>query len=171
MNLLPKIYTAAAVALAAGLSAVPANAADLDGRYRDYGYNDRYRHDDAEPATAARHRVPDDFDEDNDRSYRRRPDGRHWGGYGQHSIQRIEARASYASDYLPYYVKEMRARGSAIDAWKAKVASRYGEQYAHWRMAIGKQVSCDAGRGNVYCTVSATPVIGTSRWGWAGNWR
>jgi hypothetical protein len=96
---------------------------------------------------------------------------RHGGWGGQHYIRRVEARASYASDYLPGSVKEWRARRSAIDAWKSKVANIYGESYAHWRMATEKQVDCDGAAGSVYCTVSARPARGWSGWGGYGRYR
>ena len=176
----------AAAVLVAGFGATAASAADLDDDYRASGYRDSgYRYNDNDHvvnAAATRRQVPDDYDEDNDQTYKRRHNGNgwghnggqwggQWGGYGHHGVQRIEARASYASDYLPFNVKEWRAKRSGIEAWKAKVSNRYGEQYAHWRVADNKQVNCDAGAGSVYCTVSARPVIGGSRWGWNGDGR
>ena len=164
------LMTATAALFAAGCGATAVSAADYDGVYRNSAYRSAYQSRDADVTPAARRHVPDDFDEDNDHSYSRHRDRKGWGdtwqGYGHHNVQRVEARASYASDYLPFYVKEWRAKRSAIEAWKAKVSNRYGEQFAHWRIANNTQVNCDAGAGSVYCTVSARPVAGGTRWGW-----
>lgn len=119
--------------------------------------------------------VARDYDEDEDDDVRVSQRSHDWNnsGYGSYRIQRIEARASYASDYLPFHVKQWRARESAIANWKSKVAVRYGEQFAHWRPADEKSVTCEAGAGSVYCTVSARPVRGWrgGGWGWNTSWR
>ncbi|MGL4396994.1 MAG: hypothetical protein ACRCS9_10685 [Hyphomicrobium sp.] len=83
-------------------------------------------------------------------------------------LQRVEAVSSYASDYLPHHVKRWRAERSAIEAWSMKVERLYGPEFAKWRSAEGQNVSCDGGAGSVYCTASARPVRGWSRW---GSWR
>ena len=164
------VVTAFAAAASIVASMTPSLAADFgDGR----GYSNENR------GYAAR-QVPHDYDEDDDvrvsqRSHDWSSGHRDWndGGYGSYRIQRIEARASYASDYLPFHVKQWRTRESAIANWKAKVATRYGEQFAHWYPADEKSVTCDAGAGSVYCTVSARPVRGWrgGGWGWNTSWR
>ncbi|MEQ1716039.1 MAG: hypothetical protein ABL907_08665 [Hyphomicrobium sp.] len=150
-----------AVALLSALAALPATSATAADLVLDRGdYRARSDH--------APRQVERDYDEDNHQGRRRGGDWRgQWGS--QHHIRRVEARASYASDYLPGSVKEWRARRSAIEAWSAKVASIYGESFAHWRGASDKQVACDGGAGSVYCIVSARPARGWqngwSRWG------
>jgi hypothetical protein len=162
MTRMPLKTTVAALAVIAGAGLAPAFAADYDdGRNRssyERGYSDRdYSQD-------TRRRVPDNFDED--RSARHRPDG---GFGGQHGIQRVEARGSSGGGYMPYHVKEWRARRDAIDTWKSKVTYRYGQQFAHWRAAEGKQVNCDGAAGSVHCIVSARPQRGWGGWGgWGG---
>ncbi len=156
----------AAVAListVAGIASV--SAADISGSHRNYNSKRDYdySYDKPAPRPAPRH-VESDDDADNTYSQRRRHRGEGWGG--QHYLRRVEARASYVSDYLPYHVREWRAKSSAIDAWKSKVTNLYGEHFARWRMATDKQVNCDAAAGSVYCTVSARPVRGGSRWSW-----
>ncbi len=172
MTRIPFKTSLAAVVLLTGAGLTPATAADFGGNDRGYsGYERSYsgrdygRDSGRDYSQDTRRRVPDNFDEDGD-GYR----PHNGSGHGQHNIQRIEARASYASDYLPFHVKEWRARRSAIETWKSKVANRYGEQFAHWRQAEGKQVNCDAAAGSVYCTVSARPKRGWSQWGWNANW-
>lgn len=150
----------------AGAAAAPAGATDLDD---DIKFGRNYH--------------PHRYVTENDRSsfYRDdRDDGRWRHGAWRQSrggeenfgrCDRIEARASYASDYLPYYVKEWRAKESAIDIWREKVARLYGERFAHWRAAFDKRVSCDAGAGSVYCSVSARPMEGNPWWGRYGESR
>lgn len=154
---------AAALPLA---SAVPSNAADLD--------DDSYlsRPDPrvvriSPPEGRADLRFVRDRDDDSYDDYR---SDRRWRPHQRHHDGRIEARASYASDYLPYHVTEWRARRSAIDAWKAKVENIFGPRFAHWRIASDKRVDCDRLRGSVACTVSARPERGEGRWGyWEGR--
>jgi hypothetical protein len=171
--LMPRALVITALAAAASIVAgiTPSIAADF-GDSRDYRNENR--------GYAAARPVPRDYDEDDDvrvsqRSHDWNGGQRDWNGsgYGLYRIQRVEARASYASDYLPFHVKQWRARESAIANWKAKVATRYGEHFAHWRPADEKSVICDAGAGSVYCTVSARPVRGWrgGGWGWNTSWR
>ena len=174
MTRFPFMTAFAAVTMITGGGAFSATAADFGGAESGYerGYSQDYRG-----------RVPDNYDEDDRRD--RRPGRESYGGWhnggwqgrpngGWHApgyIQRVEARAGYSSDYLPYNVKQWRARQSAIDAWNAKVARLYGGQFANWRTAESKLVNCDAGAGSIYCTVSARPVRGwgRGRWGWNLN--
>ena len=149
-----RLSTLAALVLFGAGAVVPAAAADFGDA--DYDYSRAVKQ--------PRH-VDNDYDEDNGYAERRRG---HWGG---HHIHRIEARASYAGDYAPYYVKEWRAKRSAIEAWKTKVANRFGQQFSNWRAATDKQVNCDGGAGTIYCTVSARLAQGWSRWGWYGEGR
>jgi len=114
--------------------------------------------------SAPRH-VTRDYDEDDysaRRGYRRTPD---W------DLRRIEGRGSYGSDHVPYAVKEWRAKQQAIDAWRSKAASLYGERFSHWRAARDKRVTCDAGAGSVYCSASAFPAMGWKRWSWRDDMR
>lgn len=151
----------AALTVIGGAALTSATAADFDGDSRTYG---GYERGYPQPANQDyRRRVPDNFDEDDDGR------GRRHGGWNRPGhIHRVDARASYASDYLPYHVKEWRARHSAIDAWKWKVTNQFGEPFAHWRTAEDKRVDCDAGAGTITCTVSARPVRGGPGWGWSG---
>ncbi len=151
----------AAVALmSTGTNTTTVSAAELSDSHR--AYNSRRNYDYSNDKPAPRH-IERDFDQD-DTGYSRRRHGDGWGGH--HDFRRVEARASYASDYMPYHIREWRAKSSAIDAWKSKVSNLYGERFARWRMATDKQVNCDAGAGSVYCTVSARPARGVSRWSW-----
>lgn len=163
MSRIPLKTSAAALALIAGAGLAPAFAADYDDGHNRSGYERGYYGQDYSQDT--RRRVPDNFDEDRSGYHRQRPNGG-WGG-GQHNIQRVEARGSSGGGYMPYHVKEWRARSEAIDAWKAKVTYRYGQQFARWRAAENKQVNCDGAAGTVYCTVSARPQRG---WGGYGGW-
>jgi hypothetical protein len=146
----------AATMLIAGASAMPAAAADFDDR-GSYS-NKRIYH--PAPKAAAR-----GYDEDVAPRYNRHRHDDWRAGY----MRTVEARASYGGGYVPYYVAEWRAKREAIELWKSKVSSLYGEQFAHWRAASNQQVNCDGGRGTVSCTVSATPARGWNRWGWYGN--
>ena len=142
----------AAVALLSALSvSSPTRAADYyDGQTdRNSAYTSKQRH------------VDRNFDEDDARIDERRGAWR-----GRRHVHRVEARASYASDYLPGYVKEWRARRSAIEAWKSKVETEYGYRYANWRAATDKRVNCEGGMGSIYCTVSARP----EPTGWSVGW-
>lgn len=161
---LSALTAAALIASAAG--SVSVNAADLSLSHRTYNANRDGTYNDDKPAPRQFDR---DYDEDDSNFERRRHRGDGWGRH--HDLRRVEARASYVSDYLPYYVREWRAKSSAIDAWKSKVSHLYGERFAHWRMATGQQVSCDAAAGSVYCTVSARPARGGSRWSWNRDYR
>lgn len=162
MNRTSILSAVAAVAfVSTGASTTSVSAAELSNSHRAYNSRRDYNYSYEKPAPR---NVEQDYN-DGDAGYeRRRRHGDGWGGH--HDIRRVEARASYASDYLPYHVREWRAKSSAIDAWKSKVANMYGERFARWRMASDKQVNCDAGAGSVYCTVSARPVRGKSRWSW-----
>lgn len=155
---------ASGILLSAG--ALSAQAADYDDSYPTQS---RYSHDFADDPTDDTVRpVRRDYDEDAPRDGWRR----HWSAdrYGHHQYtQRVEARSSYRSDYVPFDEREARARFSAIDAWKAKVSNIYGPRFAHWRNAVGKQVDCNSYRGAFTCTVSARPVPGWSRWSWYGQ--
>jgi hypothetical protein len=158
----PQLFPAiAALALILSGTITSVGAADLSGSHRTYNSNRDHNYSDDKPAPRHAER---DYDEDDTNFERRRHRGDGWGGH--HNLRRVEARASYASDYLPYHVREWRAKSSAIDAWKSKVTHLYGEHFARWRMATEKQVNCDAAAGSVYCTVSARPVRGGSRWSW-----
>lgn len=97
------------------------------------------------------------------------------GDWREHRPSRgiVEARGSYATDYLPYHVAEWRARRSAIEAWKLKVENIFGPRFAQWRESSAKRIDCErAGRGAVECSVSARPERseGGRRWG-SWNWR
>jgi hypothetical protein len=151
--------------ISVGVSIPSVSATELSGSHRNYNANRDYNYSDDKPAPrpAVRDHVDRDYDKDDTNNERRRH-GDGWGGYRH--LRRVEARASYASDYLPYHVREWRAKRSAIEAWKFKVSNLYGERFARWRMATEKQVSCNAGAGSVHCTVSARPERGVSRWSW-----
>lgn len=153
------LAAAALISTGAGITSV--SAADLSNSHRTYNSNRDYNYSYDKPAPRYAER---DYDEEVTDYERRRHRGDGWGG--RHNLRRVEARASYVSDYLPNHVREWRAKSSAIDAWKSKVTHLYGERFARWRMATEKQVSCDAGAGSVYCTVSARPARGGSRWSW-----
>ncbi len=144
-----------------GAGSTSVSAADLSNSHRTYNSSRDYNYSYDKPAP--RHAEPN-YDEDDNNFERRRHRGDGWGGH--QNLRRVEARASYASDYLPFHVREWRAKSSAIEVWKSKVTRLYGERFARWRMATEKQVSCDAGAGSVYCTVGARPVRGGSRWSW-----
>jgi len=184
-----KLSLAAALLLAA--AAAPAGAADFDDDHK-FGHNyhpNRAATENDRTGSTYRDNNRDNRDNRNDGRWQqgewrhgrwgvgrwdngRWGDGRWGGGGGYGGFGRVEARASYASDYLPYYVKEWRAKESAIDIWREKVARLYGERFAHWRAAYDKQVSCDAGAGSVYCSVSARPMQGNPWWGgWYGEGR
>ena len=162
MSTSKSIFAFAAVALISAISGTAGvSAADLSGSHRAYNSKRDYNYSYDKPAPG---HVERDYGGDDTYSERRRHRGDGWGQH--HQVRRVEARASYVSDYLPYHVREWRAKSSAIDAWKSKVTHLYGEQFARWRMANDKQVNCDAAAGSVYCTVSARPARGGSRWSW-----
>ena len=136
---------ASAAALIAGAMATiePAKADD-------YGRGHDYRNESRD--------VNDSFgDSYGDRSWRHRP-----------RPARIAAEGSYAGEYMPYYVKEWRARRTAIEVWKEKVARQYGDGFASWRAATETQVNCTPSRDGAYCTVRAIPSRGYG-WGWNGR--
>lgn len=150
------LLAAAAAAFFAGAAVVavqPAKAADYYGNDRN-GYG---RH-------ADRYDFGNDADDDVRGSYQRRH-----GGWNRPVIRTVTAQGSYASDYLPFHVKQWRARQTAIGAWKNKVANIYGVRFSNFRVAQNKRVNCDAGAGSVYCTVSARPARGFG-YGWGGGW-
>jgi hypothetical protein len=155
------IAFAAATLISAIVSAASVSAADLSGSHQTYNSKRDYDYSYEQPAPR---QVVRDYGEEDTYSGRRRHRGDGWGQH--HQVRRVEARASYVSDYLPYHVREWRAKSSAIDAWKSKVTNLYGDRFARWRVATEKQVSCDAAAGSVYCTVSARPARGGSRWSW-----
>lgn len=119
-----------------------------------------------------------------DEAYLRQPDPRivrdhvverRHGDWREHRPYRgiVEARGSYAGDYLPYHVAEWHARRSAIEAWRMKVEHIFGPRFAHWREASGKTINCDrVGGSTAECSVSARPERseGGGRWG-SWNWR
>lgn len=138
----------AALAALPLFASLPAHAADLDD---DYGRR-------PDP------RVTRDYDFE-----------RRHGDWREHRAYRgtVEARGSYATDYLPYHVAEWRARRAAIDAWKVKVENFFGREFAHWRDASSQTIDCGrVGRNAVECTASARPERseGRGRWG-SWNWR
>lgn len=97
------------------------------------------------------------------------------GDWREHRPYRsiIEARGSYAGDFVPYHIAEWRARRSAIEAWKMKAEDFFGPRFANWRDASDKSIDCDRiGRGTVECSVSARPerTEDGRRWG-SWNWR
>lgn len=160
--LIPALFTVLALQTASGTDA--ASAAELSNAHRTYiQTRDRALNDDNFHTGdyAPRKVYSESTTRDDDRWEGRRWHHRRW----QHrQIERIEARASYAGDYMPYYIKEWRAKRSAIDVWKSKAAIRYGEDFAHWRSAEDKRIDCEAGGGSVYCSVSARPQRGWSHW-------
>ncbi len=169
---LASAFLISAVSLTAAAGA--ANAADYDGQYQP---NARYSNDFADdPADAADRPTqayrPHRDDDDTGPAYgwRRHEWRSHWRGEWRGQYTRtVEATSSYASDYGPPQEREARARFSAIEAWKAKVATLYGPRFAHWRNALGKDSDCQRYRGKITCTVSARPVPGASRWSWYGQ--
>jgi hypothetical protein len=83
-------------------------------------------------------------------------------------LPRIEATASAPDRSIPYDIRKQDARRAAIEAWRGKVAERFGREFSHWRMAEGKRVDCVPERGDgVVCTVSGEPVRGFGR---VGQW-
>lgn len=166
----------AALALIPTFASSPALAADLSN---DYAYADEVAPETAQEAdsthTAAYRDDVTDYTPRNE-DWRRNEDWsrnedwrrrgpRHWGG---HDTGFVTARASYASDYLPYHVREGHARRSAIEAWKMKVETIYGPRFSHWRIAMDKNIDCESGPASVSCTANARPVPGHARWSW---WR
>lgn len=84
-------------------------------------------------------------------------------------LPRVEVRASAPDRNVPYEIREHDARSAAIEAWRSKVAGRFGAEFAHWRTAADKHVDCmpDAREGLV-CIASGLPVRGFDRY---GRWR
>ncbi|SFV39128.1 hypothetical protein [Hyphomicrobium facile] len=81
-------------------------------------------------------------------------------------LSRVEVRASAPDSNVPYEIREHDARSAAIEAWRSKVADRFGPEFAHWRTAADKHVDCtpDAREGLV-CIASGVPVRGFDRYG------
>ncbi|CAA2140374.1 hypothetical protein [Hyphomicrobium sp. ghe19] len=84
-------------------------------------------------------------------------------------MPRVEVRASAPDSNVPYEIREHDARSAAIQAWRSKVADRFGPEFAHWRTAANKHIDCrpDAREGLV-CIASGLPVRGFDRY---GRWR
>jgi hypothetical protein len=90
-----------------------------------------------------------------------RPPPRDYAG-----LPRIEATASAPDRSIPYDIRKRDARRAAIEAWRGKVAERFGREFSHWRMAEGKRVDCMPERGDgVVCIASGAPVRGFGRFG------
>ncbi len=87
-------------------------------------------------------------------------------GFG---LPRVEARVSYGYDWRDPQVREAMARTQAIEAWRTKVSYRFGDRFAHWRVAQDKYVDCTRTRATLTCVASARPQSGWAgwrRWGW-----
>lgn len=81
----------------------------------------------------------------------------------------VEVRASAPDASVPYEVRERDARQAAIQAWRSKVAARFGPEFSHWRTAAEKRVDCHPDRRDgLVCIASAQPVRGFDRY---GQWR
>jgi hypothetical protein len=90
------------------------------------------------------------------------------GGHDR-GLPRIEVRASAPDSNVPYEIREHDARSAAIDAWRRKVADRFGPAFAHWRTAADKHVDCMPDRREgLVCIASGLPVRGFDGY---GRWR
>ncbi len=79
-------------------------------------------------------------------------------------LPRIEVQAAAPDDGVPYSVRKRDAHRAAIQGWRSKVADRYGPEFSHWRIAVGKRVDCHPDRRDgIICTASAQPVRGFDR--------
>ncbi|WP_045836096.1 hypothetical protein [Hyphomicrobium sp. 99] len=84
-------------------------------------------------------------------------------------MPRVEVRTSAPDSDVPYEIREHHARQAAIEAWRRKVADRFGREFAHWRQAADKHVDCRPDRREgLVCVASALPVRGFDR---HGEWR
>lgn len=149
-----------AAAVLSATNAPSVLAADLDSDYSGSRNQKQYRSN----------AGTDSYGDDDLGRYDARDDRRH-GGRQFARPHRVSASASYSNDYLPYFVKERRAGWAAISAWNRKVENRFGNRFANWRSAEGKRINCEGAAGSVYCTASAVPARGWSRWGWYGGGR
>lgn len=50
-----------------------------------------------------------------------------------------------------------QAMAAAINDWRGFTAWEYGTDWAYWNRAHRKQATCSGGKGNVGCTISASP--------------
>lgn len=50
-----------------------------------------------------------------------------------------------------------KALAAAIHDWRGFTAWEYGTDWASWRRAHNKQITCSGGKGNVGCTIAASP--------------
>lgn len=81
-------------------------------------------------------------------------------------LPRVEVRASAPDSRVPYEIREHDARRAAIEAWRSKVADRFGPEFAHWRSAADKHVDCMPDRREgLVCIASGLPVRGFDRYG------
>lgn len=89
------------------------------------------------------------------------PPPSHFGG-----LPLVEATASAPDRSIPYDIRKHDARQAAIEAWRSKVAERFGPEFSRWRMAARRRVDCRPKRGDdAVCTVSGVPVRGYGRVG------
>ena len=87
-------------------------------------------------------------------------------GDDDRELSRVEVRASAPDSNVPYEIREHDARSAAIEAWRSKVADRFGPEFAHWRTAADKHVDCTPDdREGLVCIASGVPVRGFDRYG------
>lgn len=80
-------------------------------------------------------------------------------GYGE--LPSVQVQAVAPDDGVPFEVRERDARRAAIEGWRSKVADRFGPEFSHWRVAIGKRVDCHPDRRDgLVCVASAQPARG-----------
>ena len=152
-------------------------AADEPNGARDYGDAARAR-----PGTDASGADADDGEDEADGppsdAYRPPPPGNGQepeprdaaasppAGDSEGGLPRVEVRASAPDSSVPYEIRKHDARHAAIEAWRRKVADRYGREFAHWRAAAAKRVDCmPDGREGLLCIASAQPVRGFAGYG------
>jgi hypothetical protein len=182
-------------AIPAGAMAADSNA-DKIYKYPPYGQQSQSGTDDAQapesdpgppPAARGYDEYPDaNVQRDDEPAYRDdargAPNGYENGGDGDAYVPQpreaegpppqsdklplVEATASAPDRSIPYDVRMHDAHRAAIEAWRSKVAERFGPEFSHWRMAANKRVDCRPERyDEVSCTASGVPVHGYGRVG------
>jgi hypothetical protein len=136
-----------------------------DDRSAAPAYRDDYEGDNRDDGRGNAQSDADDNDDDVDAPPRAAAGPSSPGDYDR-GLPRVEVRASAPDSNVPYEIREHDARSAAIQAWRSKVADRFGPEFAHWRTAADKHVDCrpDAREGLV-CIASGLPMRGFDRYG------